>query len=336
MSTPERPGGRPRAVRQQPEPGPETPDAVTAVSLTASATTAAGSRRPRRAAPSASVLFDAPGPRGRRRIAVASSVTVFSLLVLVGLAVRVFADHGQLAASKWEPFGQWPIWRYLLVGLRGTIEAAAWVALIGASAGLLLALGRLSPVRVVHWLSTAYIEVARTLPVLLMIFVTLFGLPHYGINLPLLWKLVVPLSIANAAAFAEIFRAGILSLPRGQNEAALSLGMTRAQSMRLVVLPQAVRRVTPSVVSQLVSLLKDTSLGFIVAFTELLYRAQVLASYNHLLIQTYLVVTAIYLVCNVALSALAHRLQTRTGRRTAPSVPDRARLALTAAEQVHD
>jgi glutamate transport system permease protein len=290
----------------------------------------------RRRSPSSSVLFDAPGPQGRHRIMIASIVTVVVLAVLIGLGARTFADHGQLAASKWEPFGQWPIWRYLLVGLRGTVEAAAWVAVLSATAGLLLALGRLSPVGVVHWLATAYIEVARTLPVLLMIYVTLFGLPHYGINLPLLWKLVLPLTIANSAAFAEIFRAGILSLPRGQNEAALSLGMTRRQSMRLVVLPQAVRLVTPSVVSQLVSLLKDTSLGFIVAFTELLYRAQVLASYNHLLIQTYLVVTAMYLVCNVALSSLAHRLQTMTRRRTAPSNTNGENLALTAAEQVHD
>lgn len=282
------------------------------------------------------MLFDAPGPRGRRRIAIGSAATLVALLVLMAFAVRTFAAHGQLATSKWEPFGQWPVWRYLLTGLRGTIEAAAWVALLGAAAGLLFALGRLSPVKVVHWISTAYIEVARTLPVLLMIYVTLFGLPHYGINLPLLWKLVLPLSIANAAAFAEIFRAGILSMPRGQNEAAVSLGMTRAQSMRLVVLPQAVRRVAPSVVSQLVSLLKDTSLGYIVAFTELLYRAQVLASYNHLLIQTYLVVTAVYLVCNMALSWLAHRLQTMTRRRTAPSPAGRDGLALAAAEQVHD
>jgi glutamate transport system permease protein len=167
--------------------------------------------------------------------------------------------------------------------------------------------------------------------VLLLIYVTLFGLPRYGIDLPLLWKLVLPLTVANSAAFAEIFRAGILGLPRGQDEAARSLGMTAAQSMRLVVLPQAVRLVTPSVVTQLVSLLKDTSLGYVVAFTELLYRAQVLASYNHLLVQTFLVVTAIYLVCNGLLSALAGRLRKTGGRRT----PAAAELRLTAAEEIH-
>jgi glutamate transport system permease protein len=266
---------------------------------------------------SASVLFDEPGPRGRRRIRIVSIVTVVVLAAVIALGLHQFGDHGQLDPAKWSPFGQWPIWKYLLVGLRGTLEAAALVAVLGAAAGLLFALGRLSPARPIRWVATTYIEIARTLPVLLLIYVTLFGLPRYGINLPLLWKLVLPLTVANAAAFAEIFRAGILSMPRGQNEAALSLGLTRAQSMRLVVLPQALRRVAPSVVSQLVSLLKDTSLGYIVAFTELLYRAQVLAAYNHLLVQTYLVVTLVYLVCNVILSALAHRLQNFTRRRAA-------------------
>jgi len=287
-------------------------------------------RAPRRAS-TASVLYDAPGPRTRRRIAVASAATVVVVAVLVVLALREFASHGQLDADRWQPFTGWPIWSYLLVGLRGTLEAAALTAVLSAAAGVLLALGRLSPVRPVHWVATAYIEVARALPVLLLIYVTLFGLPRYGIDLPLLWKLVVPLTVANSAAFAEIFRAGILSLPRGQDEAARSLGMTAAQSMRLVVLPQAVRRVTPSVVTQLVSLLKDTSLGYVVAFTELLFRAQVLASYNHLLVQTFLVVTAMYLVVNGLLSALAGRLQTASRRRT-PAAPD---VPLTAAEEIH-
>jgi len=272
---------------------------------------------------SSSVLFDEPGPRGKRRIRIASIVTVVVLVAVVVLGLDQFASHGQLDAEKWRPFGQWPIWSYLLVGLRGTLQAAALVAVLGAAFGLVLALGRLSPVRPLRWLAATYIEIARTLPVLLLIYVTLFALPAYGLNLPLLWKLVLPLTVANAAAFAEIFRAGIVSMPRGQNEAALSLGMTRAQSMRLVVLPQALRAVAPSVVSQLVSLLKDTSLGYIVAFTELLYRAQVLAAYNHLLVQTYLVVTLIYLVCNLSLSGAAHRLQTFTRRRTAAPVPEK-------------
>ena len=183
---------------------------------------------------------------------------------------------------------------------------------------MFLALGRLSKVRTIRWLSSGYIEIARTVPVLLLIYLMLFGLPQLGINFPTLWKLVIPLAIANAAVFTEIVRAGVLSLPHGQSEAALSLGLREGRAMRLVVLPQAMRNVTPSQVGQLVSLLKDTSLGYIVAYTELLYRGQVLSAFNHLLIQTFFVVTLIYLVFNGSLSALASKRQ-QPGRRRVPT-----------------
>ncbi|MCW4385256.1 amino acid ABC transporter permease [Salinibacterium sp. SYSU T00001] len=264
-----------------------------------------------------SYLYEVPGPRGRRRILIGSIVSALALAGLVGAALWQFGVNGQLDADRWLPFLDVAIWQYLGVGLLGTLQAAAIVAVLGAALGVLLALGRVSPLRWLSWVCGAYIEIARTIPVLLLIYLMLFGLPQLGINFPVLWKLVIPLTVANSAVFAEIFRAGILSLPRGQSEAAFSLGMRGGQVMRLVVLPQAVRNVTPSLVTQLVSLMKDTSLGYIVAFTELLYRGQVLSSFNHLLIQTYLVVTIIYLVVNGSLSGLASRLQTRPGRRRA-------------------
>ncbi|HEU4806665.1 MAG TPA: amino acid ABC transporter permease [Homoserinimonas sp.] len=262
-------------------------------------------------------LYETPGPRGRRNIRIGTAISVLAIGGVLGLGLWQFGSHGQLDADKWLPFTDWAIWQYLLVGLGGTLTAAAIVAALGSVFGVILALGRLSKVRVIRWLATGYIEVARTIPVLLLIYMMLFGLPQLGINFPTLWKLVIPLTIANAAVFAEIVRAGILSLPNGQSEAALSLGLRHHQTMRLVVLPQALRNVLPSLVSQLVSLIKDTSLGFIVAFTELLYRGQVLSSFNHLLIQTFLVVTLIYLVFNGSLTALASRLQ-KPGRRRSP------------------
>jgi glutamate transport system permease protein len=266
----------------------------------------------------AAFIYDVPGPRGRRAILIGSVVSVTVFAVVIGLGLWQFAAHGQLAPERWAPFTEWAIWQYLLVGLLGTLQAAAIVAVLGAALGVLLALGRVSRLRWIRFLCGLYIEIARTVPVLLVIYLMLFGLPQIGINLPTLWKLVVPLTIANAAVFAEIVRAGILSLPRGQHEAALSLGMRPAQAMAYVVLPQAVRNVTPSLVTQFVSLLKDTSLGYIVAFTELLYRGQVLASYLHLLIPTYVAVTVIYLVVNGSLSAFASRLQRGSRRRPAP------------------
>jgi len=271
-----------------------------------------------------SYLYDVPGPRGRRRILIGSVISAVVIAVIIGLGIWQFADHGQLDADRWSPFLSWPIWQYLLVGFGGTLEAAALTVVLSAPLGALLAVGRLSKLRVVRWIATGYIEIARTVPVLLLIYLMLFGLPHYGVNLPVLWKLVIPLTVANAAVFAEIIRAGVLSLPRGQEEAALGLGMLRRQAMVYVVLPQALRSVTPSLVSQLVSVLKDTALGYIVAFTELLYRGQVLSAFNHLLIQTFLVVTLIYLVFNGSLSAVASRLRSRTMRRgiRPPSIDD--------------
>jgi len=271
---------------------------------------------------SGAFLYDAPGPRTRRRIMIGSVVSALVIAGLLALALAQFGSHGQLAADRWAPFTEWPIWSYLLVGLRGTAQAAALTAVLAGVLGVLLAIARTSTVRPLRWAATGYVEVARTLPVLLLIYLMLFGLPHYGINLPVLWKLVVPLTVANSAVVAEIVRAGVLSLPRGQTEAALSLGISRAQAMRFVVLPQALRHVTPSLVTQLVSLVKDTSLGYVVAFTELLYRAQVLSAYNRLLVQTFLVVAFIYLVFNGALSYLAARLRTRVDRRVA--APTRA------------
>jgi glutamate transport system permease protein len=264
-----------------------------------------------------SYLYEVPGPRGRRRIRIGSIISAILIAGVIAAALWQFGSNGQLDADKWTPFLDLAIWQYLGVGLLGTLQAAAIVAVLGGAFGVLLALGRVSKLRWLSRLCGAYIEIARTIPVLLLIYLMLFGLPQLGINFPVLWKLVIPLTIANAAVFAEIVRAGILSLPRGQSEAAFSLGMRGRQVMRLVVLPQAVRNVTPSLVTQLVSLMKDTSLGYIVAFTELLYRGQVLSSFNHLLIQTYLVVTLIYLVVNGSLSGLASRLQSKPGRRRA-------------------
>lgn len=262
-----------------------------------------------------SFIYDEPGPRARRKIWIASAISVVLLLMLLGLGLWQFGSHGQLDAERWVPFTQWVAWRYLLVGLVGTLKAAGIVAVLGSVLGAFLALGRLSPVRPLRWLCTIYIEVARTVPVLLLIYLMLFGLPQLGINVPILWKLVIPLTFANSAVFAEIVRAGITSLAKGQSEAALSLGMRGFQSMRFVVLPQALRNVAPSLLSQFVSLLKDTTLGFIVAFTELLYRGQLLTSFLNQLIPTYIVVTFIYLVVSGTLTAIASRLQKRTRRR---------------------
>lgn len=263
----------------------------------------------------AAFIYDEPGPRGRRNILIGSLISCAGFAVILGLGLWQFGAHGQLAAEKWLPFVNWSIWRYLLVGLLGTLEAAVITGALAGVLGTLLALGRNSTRTWLRWICTIYIEIGRTVPVLLMIYLMLFGLPQIGLNLPTLWKLVLPLTVSNSAVVSEIIRAGIVSLPGGQREAGLSLGLRGTQVSRLVVLPQAFRNVTPALVTQFVSLLKDTSLGFVVAFTELLYRGKVLASYLDLLIPTYVAVTIIYLIVNGSLSAFASRLRRGSLRR---------------------
>ena len=144
---------------------------------------------------------------------------------LVALALYQFARSGQLGRSRWLPFTQLPYLQFLGEGFVGTITATVLAAIVSFPLGIVLALGRLSTVRPVRWLSTGYIELFRSIPLLLLIYAFLLALPRFGINLPILWKLVVPIILVNVAVLAEVYRAGILSVDRGQFEAAAALGL---------------------------------------------------------------------------------------------------------------
>ncbi|MEC3979018.1 amino acid ABC transporter permease [Amycolatopsis sp. H20-H5] len=256
-------------------------------------------------------LFDAPGPLGRRRIRIATAAATVLGLALLGLALRQFAVNGQLDRDKWAPYGTMVMWRYLLTGLLNTVFAAAVTLLLSCLFGILLALACLSKHAAVRVPARCFLEVFRVLPPVLLILFALFVLPRYGLDLPLLWKLVVPLTANRSAQLAVVFRAGIAGLDPGQREAAAALGMRQAGTMVHVVLPQALRNVLPSLVSQTVGIVKDTSLGLFVSYLELLKSAQVLAAFNHLLIQSYLVVALVYLLVNYSLSRLARWLDAR-------------------------
>ncbi|MFH8224771.1 amino acid ABC transporter permease [Streptomyces sp. NPDC018057] len=259
-------------------------------------------------------LFDPPGPRGRRRIAVATVASVAVLALLLAAVLHRFAVHGQLAADKWSLFAQAPVLRYLLGGLWATVQVTLVSAALALPLGALLALGRLARTRLLRLPSAVYVEVLRAVPLLLLIYAFLLGLPETGVRMPLFWQLAGPIALTNAAVFAEIFRAGVRALPRGQTEAAYALGLGYWPAMRLVVLPQAVRQTSPALVGQLVRLLKDSTLGYVVSFLELLNSAKVLGEYNHTLVQGFLVVALMYVLVNSALAAAAWGLERRTGR----------------------
>lgn len=263
----------------------------------------------------ASALGDDLGPRGRRRVFVASVVAAAVLAVLAVVALRRFAARGQLDADLWQILIDPGVVRFLLGGLANTLKAAGF-GMIGAIViGTVMGLGRLSRLAPVRWLAGGYVEFFRGFPLLLLILFATFGLPRLNIVLPLLWYLVLGLAFYNGAVLAEILRAGVLSLERGQSEAALAIGLTRGQAMRQVVLPQALRRMAPAIVGQLVVLLKDTSLGYFVQYEELLRRAQITGTFDGNQLQAFSVAAAVYIVVNLALSRLARRLEVRQRRR---------------------
>jgi glutamate transport system permease protein len=272
-----------------------------------------------------SVLYDAPGPRARRRALVGSIVGGLVVLGVLYLAYRQLDSREQWASERWQVFTDPPlgqsaedVWRSLVVtGLGATLRAAAVSALIAAVVGLVLAIARMARVRWVRWPTTAVIEFFRGLPVVLLMF---FGVIALG--LPIFSGVVFGLVIYNSAIIAEILRAGIVSLPKGQSEAAYAIGLSRTQTLLTILLPQAVRRMLPSLVSQLVVLLKDSSLGFIIGYAELLRRLQQNTQFfgQRYWFQFFVVGAAIYIAVNFTLSRLAVWLEHRGTKKAAGGV----------------
>jgi glutamate transport system permease protein len=261
------------------------------------------------------VLADDLGPRAKRIVRIASIASGAVILAFIAVALQRLGDRGQLDAEKWRLLWQEEVLKFLWGGLANTLKAAS-AGMAGAVVlGLALAMLRLANNVVLRWASRLYTEFFRGFPLLLLIIFSFLGLPKLGIEWPRIWYLIAPLIAYNGAVLGEIFRAGILSLDRGQSEAASAIGLGYWEAMFLVIMPQAFRRMTPAIVSQLVVLLKDTSLGFAVSFEELLRRGQITGEFGKNQLQTLTLVAAIYMVVNMSLSQVARRLEVRQRRR---------------------
>jgi His/Glu/Gln/Arg/opine family amino acid ABC transporter permease subunit len=267
-----------------------------------------------------SVLFDLPGPRARRRQRVGTVIGALFVAGLIALALWRLGSNGQLEAQRWailfDPASGVP--QALYEALLNTLAVAA-VAMVAATVlGALLAVGRLSEHAWVRGPVAVVIEFFRAVPLLVLILFCLLFLPTVGVPMTAFRALALGLTLYNMAVLAEIFRAGILSVDRGQSEAAMALGMRKSQVMTLVLLPQAVRRMLPVLVAQLVVLLKDSSLGFIVGYIELLRQARSLVEFfnfqfgNTYTFQLYVGAAVIYIVVNVLLSQVARYVEKRT------------------------
>ncbi|WP_010533010.1 amino acid ABC transporter permease [Brachybacterium squillarum] len=263
------------------------------------------------------VLFDAPGPKGRARIRLLSALSVLGIAAILALGLWQFGRNGQLAADRWLPYLRSDYLAFLGEGLVGTLQATGMAALVAFPFGLLLALGRLARNPVLSSVAAAWIEFFRGIPMLLVVYAFLLALPAFGITVPRFWMLVIPMILVSSATTAEVFRAGINAVDRGQHEAGAAIGLTPGQTMRAVILPQAVRLVLPSLILALVSLLKDSTLGYVVSFNELQFQGRNMVSITRYLVQTYVVVSAIYIVLNFLLTKAALALDARMRRRAA-------------------
>lgn len=264
-----------------------------------------------------SVLYDVPGPKARRISLIGSIVGVVVIGGLLALAIVTLAQQGIFQAQRWAIFGQADVWTLLFNGMSATLSAAAIAAVIAFPLGLLLCLMRISDIAWIRVPTRIVLEFLRGMPVVLMM---LFVLLVFATNSFV--AVVAGLVLYNSAIFAEIIRAGIQSLPKGQREAGLAIGLTSFQSRLSVELPQAIRRMLPSLVAQLVVLLKDTSLGYIVAYGELLRAVQVMADFlgPQFLFPVFFVAAAIYIAINLAVSRLAIWIERRGSKKAAGGV----------------
>jgi len=266
-----------------------------------------------------SVLFDAPGPRARR---ISLILSIVALLLILGLLVWIvsllaaprssggISLPGMFDGTRWNIFGDPQVWVFISEGIIATLQAAA-VAGVGAIVlGIGLSLMRSSTIAWVRIPTAWLIEFLRGMPVLLMmLFILLIA------STGAFWAVVIALIVYNGTLIGEILRAGLVALPRGQREAALSVGMREFQSKMLVEFPQAFRQMLPIIVAQLVVLLKDTSLGYIVGYNEIIRNnINNLSSFygNRYLFSLFVVTLCIYLAINLSLSWFARWLARRT------------------------
>ncbi|MFC8366670.1 amino acid ABC transporter permease [Streptomyces sp. NPDC057239] len=266
-----------------------------------------------------SVLYDAPGPRAKRRNVILSVVFVAVLALVLWWVYKTMDDKGQLEWALWKPFTQSEAWTtYLLPGLADTLKAAALSMVIALPLGAVLGIARMSDHRWVRVPAAVVVEFFRSIPVLLLM---LFANEFFARSTDVssadrpLYAVVTGLVLYNASVLAEVVRAGILSLPKGQSEAAQAIGLRKSQVMTNILLPQAVTAMLPAIVSQLVVIVKDTALGGVMlGFTELLNSRGTLAANYANVIPSFIVVAIIFIVLNFILTSFASWLEGRLRR----------------------
>jgi glutamate transport system permease protein len=280
-----------------------------------------------------SVLFDAPGPRARARDRIVTVVTLIVTLLVLWVVYSRLQAKGQLAAAKWEPFLTANLWKtYILPGVQGTLTAAAVSIALALVLGFVLGVGRLSAHPAIRSPAAVVVEFFRAVPVLIMMIFAYFLYALYDVfpsKQLALAGVITGLTLYNGAVIAEVVRAGVNALPRGQSEAASALGLTWGQTMRAILLPQAVTSMLPVLISQLVVVLKDTAIGYQITFLEMVRQGTQVGSAYGNYIPALIVIAVLMISVNFTLSSLATWLEGRMRRSRRAPTP----LAAAAIEQ---
>lgn len=261
-----------------------------------------------------SVLYDVPGPRAILRNRIIGVITVLVIAGLLGFIIYRFAITGQFSAEKWYVFTFSAVWVQVAEATGRTLAAFAAAGLFAIILGFLLAIGRMSDHAWLRLPITGIVEVLRAVPVLIMMLLVYYGLPVAGIKVEVYWAVVIPLALYNGSVLSEVIRAGVEALPRGQAEAGYAIGLRKTGVMAFVLLPQAIRSMLPVIIAQLVVTLKDTALGFIITYPELLSFAKLIGgqgTYNRPLLQAAMVAAAIYIGLCLILSGIAKLVEIR-------------------------
>lgn len=257
-------------------------------------------------------LYEEPGPKTRRKMVVGTVVSLAAVVALLAFVVYRFWVTGQLSSRYWELFSWRTTWIYLGRGLVGTFQVALTAGVISLVLGMLLMLGRISHVRPLSVLCAILTNFFRGVPSLLFIYGFFFVVPSLGLKMDSFWMLAIPISLAASGVLAEVFRAGVNAVPKGQVEAALSLGMSPLRTTFKIVLPQAIRFVIPSLISQLVVVVKDTTVAYVVSYPDLMQNARVLITNYDALVSVYFTIAIIYILINYAINQasiyVSHRL----------------------------
>ena len=263
-------------------------------------------------------LYEVPGPKTRRKMVIGTAISAVLVAWGISLIVQRFYVTGQFAPKSWTFFGQASTWSFLLKGFEGTLQVAFVAGVIALALGLVLMLGRTSGIKPVAALCRVVTDFFRGVPSLLLIYFFFLVVPQYGIKMSSFWMITLPVALAASGVLAEVFRAGVNAVPRGQVEAALSIGLSPMRTTFKIVLPQAIRYVIPTLISQLVVVVKDTTVAYVVSYPDLLQNARVLITNYDALVSVYFTIAIIYVILNY----LIHRASLAVSRKLGVKIID--------------